>query len=183
MNMDYNELADLIFPNAKEIQYKLAAFSGILTQFAWGGMLIMLYTSFLNNGSANTYTIPQMCTYIWLHQAFLLIFSFSSVDKDVIEMCRTGGISIELVKPVSLYYIWHAKTLGKKIAAVSLRALPIFVICAMPFFNQYRLTAPVNFGAFILFLIIYLVFQPFFFFFCQITLLQQIRSSLISTED
>ena len=128
-----------------EIQYKLAAFSGILTQFAWGGMLIMLYTSFLNNGSANTYTIPQMCTYIWLHQAFLLIFSFSSVDKDVIEMCRTGGISIELVKPVSLYYIWHAKTLGKKIAAVSLRALPIFVICAMPFFNQYRLTAPVNF--------------------------------------
>ncbi len=62
-----------------------------------------------------------------------LIFSFSSVDKDVIEMCRTGGISIELVKPVSLYYIWHAKTLGKKIAAVSLRALPIFVICAMPF--------------------------------------------------
>ena len=34
-----------------------------------------------------------------------------------------------------------------------------------------------------LFLIIYLVFQPFFFFFCQITLLQQIRSSLISTED
>ena len=68
-------------------------------------------------------------------------------------MCRTGGISIELVKPVSLYYIWHAKTLGKKIAAVSLRALPIFVICAMPFFNQYRLTAPVNFGAFILFLI------------------------------
>ena len=136
-----------------EIQYKLAAFSGILTQFAWGGMLIMLYTSFLNNGSANTYTIPQMCTYIWLHQAFFLIFSFSSVDKDVIEMCRTGGISIELVKPVSLYYIWHAKTLGKKIAAVSLRALPIFVICAMPFFNQYRLTAPVNFGAFILFLI------------------------------
>lgn len=136
-----------------EIQYKLAAFSGILTQFAWGGMLIMLYTSFLNNGSANTYTIPQMCTYIWLHQAFLLIFSFSSVDKDVIEMCRTGGISIELVKPVSLYYIWHAKTLGKKIAAVSLRALPIFVICAMPFLNQYRLTAPVNFGAFILFLI------------------------------
>lgn len=43
-----------------EIQYKLAAFSGILTQFAWGGMLIMLYTSFLNNGSAAKVEITKI---------------------------------------------------------------------------------------------------------------------------
>ena len=136
-----------------EIQYKIAAFAGVITQFAWGGMYIMLYCTFMKNGNANTYTIPQMCTYIWLHQAFFLLFNFVSVDKDILEMCKTGGVALELVKPIDLYYIWHAKTLGKKIAATSLRALPIFIICTMPFLNQYKLTAPVNIGAFFLFVI------------------------------
>ena len=136
-----------------EIQYKIAAFAGVITQFAWGGMYIMLYCTFMKNGNADTYTIPQMCTYIWLHQAFFLLFNFVSVDKDILEMCKTGGVALELVKPIDLYYIWHAKTLGKKIAATSLRALPIFIICTMPFLNQYKLTAPVNIGAFFLFVI------------------------------
>ena len=72
-----------------EIQYKIAAFAGILTQFAWGGMYIMLYSAFLADGSASDYTIPQMCTYIWLSQAFFALFNIWTLDKDIIESARS----------------------------------------------------------------------------------------------
>ena len=65
-------LAYLKIKFLNEIQYKIAALAGVITQFAWGWMYIMLYTAFLKNGNANDYTISQMSTYIWLHQAFLM---------------------------------------------------------------------------------------------------------------
>lgn len=131
-----------------EIQYKIAALAGVLTQFAWGGMYIMLYTAFLKDGSASDYAVPQMCTYIWLQQAFFSLFNVWSLDKDILEECRTGNIAMELVRPINLYSIWHAKTLGRKVAMMALRAIPILLICSMPFMGQYRLMAPVSIGAF-----------------------------------
>lgn len=132
-----------------EIQYKVAAFAGVITQFAWGGMYIMLYTAFLKDGSASDYTVPQMCTYIWLQQAFFSLFNVWSLDKEIIQQCRTGNIAMELVRPINLYSIWHSKTLGKKVAMMALRAIPIILLCSMPFMGQYRLMAPVSAGAFI----------------------------------
>lgn len=132
-----------------EIQYKIAAIAGVLTQFAWGGMYIMLYTAFLKGSNASDYTIPQMCTYIWLQQAFYSLFNVWSLDNDILEECRTGNISMELIRPIDLYSIWHAKTLGRKVAMMSLRAIPILVLCSMPFMEQYRLMAPVSIGALI----------------------------------
>ena len=81
-----------------EIQYKIAAIAGIFTQFAWGGMYIMLYSAFLSDGSASDYTIPQMCTYIWLGQAFYSIFSIWSLDKDMLESARTRRHCIRACK-------------------------------------------------------------------------------------
>ena len=57
-----------------EIQYKVAAIAGALTQFAWGFMYIMLYTAFLKEGTSD-YSISQMSTYIWLNQAFFALFN------------------------------------------------------------------------------------------------------------
>lgn len=133
-----------------EIQYKIAAIAGIITQFAWGGMYIMLYSAFLSDGSASDYTIPQMCTYIWLGQAFFALFNIWNIDNDILESARTGDISLELVKPVGLYLIWHAKTFGKKIASMLLRAIPIITICSLPFLQNYRLMPPVSIGALVL---------------------------------
>lgn len=136
-----------------EIQYKIAALAGILTQFAWGGIEIMLYSAFLKNGTSNDYTISQMSTYIWLQQAFFMVFNIWSVDNDILEQCETGNILMELVKPIDLYSIWHAKTLGRKLALFSLRFLPIVIICSMPFMGKYRLLKPSNLLSFVFFII------------------------------
>ena len=64
-----------------EIQYKIAAFAGVATQFAWGGMYIMLYSTFLKNGTQADYTITQMCTYVWLQQAFFALYHSYMDDR------------------------------------------------------------------------------------------------------
>lgn len=140
-----------------EIQYKMAAFAGILTQFAWGAMNIMLYTTFLKNGTMQDYTISQMSTYIWLQQAFLMMFNLWRVDTEILESCKNGGIALELVKPVDLYSIWHARALGKKLAMTILRALPILIICSMPFLGQYRIVIANNLSTLIPFTIVFIL--------------------------
>lgn len=125
-----------------EIQYKTAAIAGASTQFVWAGMYIMLYTAFLKDGSASDFSVRQMATYIWLQQAFFAFFNIWNVDKEIEEQCRLGDIATELVKPISLYSIWHAKSLARKTAMVTLRALPILIFAIMPFLRQYQLMAP-----------------------------------------
>lgn len=135
-----------------EIQYRIAALAGILTQFAWGAMYIMLYTAFLSNGTSDSYTIEQMSTYIWLQQAFLLLFHMY-VDREILEQCRDGGIAMELVKPVDLYSIWHARVLGRKLAVVLLRATPLIIICSLPMLGQYRIIPPSSIATFLFFIL------------------------------
>lgn len=131
-----------------EIQYKVAAIAGSLTQFAWGFMYIMLYAAFLKEETSD-YSISQMSTYIWLNQAFFALFNMWAVDKEILEECRNGTISMELVKPVGLYSIWHSKTLGSKVAKALLRSIPIFLICSMPFLGVYKISCPASISAFI----------------------------------
>lgn len=127
-----------------EIQYRTAAIAGASTQFVWAGMYIMLYTAFLKDGSASDFSVRQMTTYIWLQQAFFAFFNIWNVDKEIEEQCRLGDIATELVKPISLYSIWHAKSLAKKTAMVALRALPILVFAMMPFLGEYQLMGPAS---------------------------------------
>jgi ABC-2 type transport system permease protein len=127
-----------------EIQYKVAALAGIATQFAWGFMYIMLYTTFINNSDASTISSNQIITYIWLQQAFYMLFAFWSVDKEIFENIASGNLSYELTKPVNLYDIWFVKTLALKIAKTLLRAAPIFLICTIPILGEFTMTAPAS---------------------------------------
>lgn len=140
-----------------EIQYKIAAIAGSITQLAWGAMYIMIYTTFLENGSSSDMTIVQMCTYIWLQQACYMLYNTWSLEKDVLEDIQTGNISMELIRPINLYEIWHSKTLAKKLAMCTLRAIPLVLLCMLLPLGQYKLMLPVNFTAFILFFITFIL--------------------------
>ena len=51
------------------IQYRIAAFAGIATQFAWGGMEILIYRSFyLENQDTFPMQMQALSSYIWLQQ-------------------------------------------------------------------------------------------------------------------
>lgn len=126
------------------IQYKTAAFAGVLTQFAWAGMYMMLFSTFLENGTENDMSIAQMSTYIWLQQSLYALINISNVDKDIYEQIRNGNIAIDLVKPIDIYNVWYYKTLGKKVAMVTLRFIPIILISSLPILGQYRVIIQTN---------------------------------------
>ena len=48
------------------LQYRAAAWAGIATQFAWGGMTILMFWAFYQSGENNfPMTFPQLSSYIW----------------------------------------------------------------------------------------------------------------------
>ena len=140
-----------------EIQYKIAAIAGVITQFAWGAMYIMLYSTFLKNGSSANMDVAQISTYIWLQQACYMIYNTWSLEKEVLEGIQTGNVSMELIRPINIYEMWHSKTLARKLAMGMLRGIPLVILCLLLPLGQYKLMLPVNFIAFVLFFITFVL--------------------------
>ena len=49
------------------LQYRAAAWAGIATQYAWGGMTILMFRAFYQNGT-NSFPMDfqALASYIWL---------------------------------------------------------------------------------------------------------------------
>ena len=134
------------------LQYRTAAWAGVLTQFAWGFMYVMLYRAFYDSSSAvQPISLSQLTSYIWLQQAFLAFIMIWFRDSELANMITGGAIAYELARPVDLYTLWYARLLGQRIAQASLRCLPIlFVTALLP--KPYALGAPGSFVSLLLFI-------------------------------
>ncbi len=87
----------------------------------------MVFEAFyLANASAAPMGFEAAITYVWLGQAFLAMLPWN-LERDVVEMVRSGNVAYEFMRPVDLYGFWFAGVLAYRSAAVSLRCLPIFV--------------------------------------------------------
>lgn len=111
------------------LQYRQAALAGIMTQFFFGFVYIMVYVAFSESGSGTLpMEIGRLTTYIWLNQAFFaLIYQFYR-DSELFEMIKSGNISYELARPKNMYFMWYFKELGQRLSRVSLRFLPLLVV-------------------------------------------------------
>ena len=79
---------------AAGLQYRAAAWAGVSTQFAWGGMLILMYRAFYNSG-ANSFpmTFQALASYVWLQQALLSMFMLWFYDNDIFDSITSGGVA------------------------------------------------------------------------------------------
>ncbi len=111
------------------MQYRAAAWAGVMTQFFWGFMELLLYlTLSRENPAAFTMTLPQLTSYLWLRQAFFAMFLLWSVDNDILDMIMNGDVAYEVIRPVSLYSLWFARNLGSRTSKVALRCVPILLV-------------------------------------------------------
>ena len=124
------------------LQYRTAAFAGLMTQFAWGFMYILAFMAFYE---ANPYAFPmslqQTVAYIWLQQAFMAIFFIWMYDNSIFEAIESGQISYELVRPMDLYGKWFVQTAATRMARALLRCLPLLAV-AVVLPNAFRLVLP-----------------------------------------
>ena len=135
------------------LQYRTAALAGMVTQFFWGGMNILMYGAFYEaDASAFPMTLQATSSYIWLQQAFLMLFAAWLLENEIFDDIVSGNVAYELCRPVNIYDMWFARSAANRVSRAVLRSFPIlFVAALLP--APYGMSAPASAGHFILFLI------------------------------
>lgn len=134
------------------LQYRVAAISGLCTQFFWGILYCLLYEAFYSQASIDAMSFREMISYVWLMQAFLSLIYLRVNDTNILENIKNGTVAYELCRPYNIYYWWFVKLLSTKYAAVALRCLPVILLgFLLP--APYNLGLPISLEAFVLFII------------------------------
>ena len=135
------------------LQYRTAAIAGVVTQFFWGGMNILMYRAFYEaDAAAFPMTLQATCSYIWLQQAFLMLFAAWLLENEIFDDIVSGNVAYELCRPVNIYDMWFARSTANRLSRALLRSAPILLFAAL-------LPAPHGIGApagamhFVLFLV------------------------------
>jgi ABC-2 type transport system permease protein len=109
------------------LQYRGAAVGGMVTQFFFGLVIMMIYQAFYRGADASQpLSLRQVTSYVWLGQAFLGMLPWN-VEGEQRAMIRSGAVAYELLRPVRLYSLWFARSLAWRTAPTLLRCLPILV--------------------------------------------------------
>lgn len=135
------------------LQYRVAALSGMSTQFFWGCMLILLYRALCKQApELLPMDMQALASYVWLQQASLSLFLLSSWDRDLFDAVRTGYVAYELLRPTDLYGMWTVRNMSARLSRAALRALPIIIFASiLP--SPYGLQLTVSFPVFLLFVL------------------------------
>ncbi len=114
------------------LQYRTAAAAGIVTQFFWGIMEILVYRAFYEvDAAAFPMSFEAVVTYIWLQQAFLAVFGAWIIEGEIFESIRNGNIAYELCRPVSIYQMWFSRSVANRTSKALLRCVPILAVAVL----------------------------------------------------
>jgi len=98
------------------LQYRAAAFAGLVTQCFWGAIRLMIVAAFY---AASTQTqpmsLPEVVVYIWLGQAFFGMLPWN-IDEEFAQKVRDGSVAYDLLRPVDLYAFWYSHALAYRTA-------------------------------------------------------------------
>lgn len=135
------------------LQYRFASLTALITQFLWGCMECFAYKALQeSNGAAFPMEFTALVSYVWLRQAFFALFHTWVADGDIFDMITGGGISYELCRPLSIYQMWFARTLGGRLSSAAMRCVPILLLAfLLP--EPYCLKVPASPGRLLLFII------------------------------
>ena len=134
------------------LQYRTAAWAGIVTQFFWGFMEILLYKAFYE-ASPDKFPMAfdALVSYIWLRQSLLMLLNAWTFDNELFTKVLDGSVAYELCRPTSLYGMWFARSVAMRVSRVILRCGPLFAVaCLLP--APWGLNAPASplaFGCFV----------------------------------
>ncbi len=85
------------------LQYRAAAFAGLVTQFAWGFMEILAFSAFYHaDPAAFPMEFQHLVSYIWIQQAFLAIFVLWGVNSESVDTIVSGNIAYDLARPMKI---------------------------------------------------------------------------------
>lgn len=139
------------------LQYRAAAFAGFVTQLFWGAVRLMILAAFYAAASGpQPMNMTEIVAYVWLGQALLGMLPWNT-DADFVRQVRDGAVAYDLLRPLDLYGYWYARTLAFRVAAPTLRGIPmvLFALLLLPAagFGDWALTPPPSVAAFACFVV------------------------------
>ena len=128
------------------LQYRAAAFAGLVTQLFWGAVRLMILGAFYAAAEGpQPMNMVEVVAYVWLGQALLGMLPWNT-DADFQEQVASGAVAYDLLGPLDLYGYWFARTLAFRTATTTLRAIPMvmFAMLLLPAFGlaEWALPAP-----------------------------------------
>ena len=134
------------------LQYRAAAFAGFATQLFWGAIKLMILAAFFAAATEpQPMNLTEVVAYVWLGQALLGMLPWN-VDADFREQVRDGTVAYDLLRPLDLYAYWFGRTLAFRVAAPTLRGVPmvVFAMVLLPLagLDDWALGPPASGAAF-----------------------------------
>jgi ABC-2 type transport system permease protein len=115
----------------RQLTYRTATFAGLATNFFFGmlrvAVMIALYGT---SGAMNGISLRGAITFTGLTQAligFLSLFGWF----DMMNSIYTGAVASDLLKPMGYFSFWLAQDLGRALAQLVLRGLPMMAAYAL----------------------------------------------------
>lgn len=135
------------------LQYRAAAFAGLVTQFAWGFMEILAFSAFYHaDPAASPMEFQHLVSYIWIQQAFLAIFVLWGVNSESVDTIVSGNIAYDLARPMNIYNRWFFEMVANRVSKAVLRCGAILIVAFMlP--HPFRITLPSNLFQFLMFVV------------------------------
>ncbi len=133
------------------LQYRAAALAGVVTQFVWGAMEILMFRAFYQTDpTAFPMSFHATASYVWMQQAFLSLFMAWMMENEIFDAITGGNIAYELCRPINIYRMWFARSIANRFAKALLRCMPILAVTVfLP--APYGLMLPATPAAFLLF--------------------------------
>lgn len=121
------------------LQYRGAALSGIVTQLAWGFLLITLFQLL----GQNTMPAAEIATYFWMNQAFIAMNAIWTMDGSLFQEIETGNVQYAILRPQNIYFQWFVRNGAYRLSRTILRATPLFcIVFLLP--EPYRMGLPAS---------------------------------------
>ena len=134
----YGEFARIGFVNI--LAFRLRYYAGILTYlfnvtiyyFIWRAV----YGPAVSTGHAGAtiagYSLPQMLTYVavgWIIRSFY----WNTIDQEMAYEVIEGKIAMDLIKPVSMQWMWISRAMGESAFRLGLLTVPVAIVVALVF--------------------------------------------------
>lgn len=133
----------------RQFAYRGANLAGMLTNLFFGVLRVAVVVALFEarpGAAPDGYGLVESITFTACAQAILGWVALWGW-WDLIRAIRSGDIIADLQRPVDLFWSWAAQDLGRAIAQLALRALPLMAVYGI----VYRLALPADAGQWALF--------------------------------
>lgn len=127
----YAEFSRVGFVNI--LAFRLRYFTGIITYFLNVTVYYFIWTAVFHSAqSIAGYSLPQMLTYVsvgWIIRSFY----WNTIDQEMAYEVIEGKIAMDLIKPVSVQWMWIWRAMGESAFRLGLLTLPTAIVVALVF--------------------------------------------------